>query len=154
MIEAIRASITGEELKRFFDECDRRALLAKGRSGEARALIPPALFRLLYSSGMRTVEMRLLMCDHIDLNAGVINVEYTKGREQHYVALHDSTSKMLKDYASAIDLFYPGRRYFFPMDIRKPLYQVWIPQTFRKIWDSVNGTHAIAYDLRHNYAIC
>lgn len=141
------------ELQRFFAECDKRAVCAKGKKNEARALIPPALFRLLYSSGMRTVEIRLLMCDHIDLEEGVINVEYTKGRAQHYVALHPSTVIMLKSYDSAISRFYPERKYFFPRDQEKPLYQVWIPETFREIWDSVNESHsAVAYDLRHNYA--
>jgi len=95
----------------------------------------------------------ILMCDHIDLEEGVINVEYTKGRAQHYVALHPSTVIMLKSYDSAISRFYPERKYFFPRDQEKPLYQVWIPETFREIWDSVNESHsAVAYDLRHNYA--
>ena len=146
-------SFTKGELLRFFAECDARAIRAKGMRNEARALIPPALFRLLYSSGMRTCEIRLLRCDHIDLADGVINVEYTKGREQHYVALHKSTVAMLKEYDSAMSVFFPERIFFFPADTKKALYQEWIPQTFRKIWDSVNESHtAVAYDLRHNYA--
>lgn len=146
-------AFTNDELTRFFAECDRRAIQAKGKPNEARALIPPALFRLLYSSGCRTCEIRLLQCDHIDLNAGVINVEYTKGREQHYVALHQTTTDMLIKYDSVMKSFFPDRIFFFPANAESPLYQVWIPQTFRSIWDSVNESHsAVAYDLRHNYA--
>lgn len=145
-------AFTEEELKRFFAECDERAIKAKGFPNEARSLIAPALYRLLYSSGMRTIEVRRLLCNHVDLDNGVINIEYTKGREQHYVALHNTTREMLLKYDAAMGVHYHDRVYFFPYSVDKPLYEGWISATFRTIWDSVNSSHAVAYDLRHNYA--
>ena len=38
----------------------------------------PVFFRLLYSTGMRTTEARLLRVEDVDLQSGVINIRYTK----------------------------------------------------------------------------
>lgn len=58
-------SFTGEELANFFNECDRLVLSAKNTSKKFRALEMAVLFRLIYSSGLRTTEARLLLLNGI-----------------------------------------------------------------------------------------
>lgn len=144
-------AFTEEELNRFFRECDRRVVKSQSKY-RARAMIASVIFRLLYSSGLRTVEARLLKVENVDLGQGVLDIQYSKGRDQHYVVLHDSMLAILRQYDVAIRNVFPERIYFFPGNNEQPLYQEWMPIAFRAIWDSVNPSHAVPYDLRHNYA--
>jgi integrase len=145
-------AFTQEELHRFFCECDRRVAKARTAHRAARAMIASVIFRLLYSSGLRTVEARLLRVENVDLGHGVLDIQYSKGRDQHYVVLHDSMLTILRYYDAAIRRVFPERIHFFPGNSEQPLFQEWIPLAFRPIWDSVNDSHAVPYDLRHNYA--
>ena len=47
----------------------------------------------------------------------------------------------------------PSREYFFPTPDDKAHPPVWVTYHFRVLWDSCNGSKAIPYELRHNYAI-
>lgn len=58
------------------------------------------MFRLLYSTGMRTTEARLLRVIDVDLPHAVINIRKSKNSIEHYVALHPSMAALLKDMAT------------------------------------------------------
>ena len=112
------------------------------------------LFRLLYSSGMRTTEARLLLTADVDLDSGVINIRKSKNSIEHYVALHDTTTQLLVKYSRKADIIYPDRKLFFPYnDSDTPFKADHITYEFHKVWDTVNTSNAVPYDLRHNYAI-
>lgn len=145
-------AFSDEELAAFFTECDRRVGIAASREKAFRALLVAVMFRLLYSSGMRTTEARLLQTSDIDFENGIINVRETKGDMQHYVALHDDTVKMLRSYDEAARRIYPERKVFFPGKGLGPLSPDMLDYEFHKIWDSISKTPAVPYDLRHNYA--
>ena len=72
-----------------------------------RRLIIPVFFGLRYSSGIRTTEARLLSRDDADLENGVLEIKRSKGYDQHYVALHDSMTIMLREYSFAMDAVMP-----------------------------------------------
>lgn len=72
----------------------------------------PVFFRLLYSSGMRTTEVRLLHRKDIDLQSGIIKIKQTKGHMEHYVVLHDTMLELMKIYDKAIEKLQPNRTYF------------------------------------------
>lgn len=146
-------AFTDEELTAFFDECDKEVKEAKNQIVAIRRLAVSVFFRLIYSTGMRTVEARLLETENVDLINGIIDIKKSKGVDQHYVALHKSTLEILKNYDQVMQAVFPGRRYFFAYSIDKPFYREWSPLVFRQIWDKVNSEHANPYDLRHNYAI-
>lgn len=63
----------------------------------------PVLFRLLYSSGLRINEVRLLRTKDVDLNVGIIHVRHTKGYNEHIVALHQSMLKLIHQYDHLIE---------------------------------------------------
>lgn len=77
-------AFTEEELRRFFDACDN---ITGNRTQEQRIrkITLPVFFRLLYSSGIRTTEARLLRVQDVDLESGVLDIKLTKGYNRHYV---------------------------------------------------------------------
>jgi len=146
-------AFTDAELKNFFSACDSLPSASDTPEQRSRQITVPVFFRLLYSSGMRTCEARMLKLEDVDLFDGIINIRYSKGHAQHYVVLHDSMHKLLKKYDAKIRKRYPCRTYFFPA--RKDTFHTrcWVQKNFRELWDKYNSSHATAYELRHHYAI-
>lgn len=145
-----------EELERFFHECDS-IIPCKGRmayASELRRITCPVFFRLLYSSGIRTTEARLLMRRSVDFGHGVLDIQKSKGYDQHYVALHQSTAELLGRYDRAADRLCPDRTYFFESPGGQPYSRAWVSYNFSLLWEKANGKkgNTVAYDFRHNYA--
>ncbi len=148
-------SFTDEELCRFFHECDHILSLRPELKYKMKQIICPVFFRLLYSSGIRTTEARYLKREDVDLKHGVLNIRKTKGYDQHYVALHESMTELLIQYDKAADSIRPDRTYFFETPNGKYYSRQWVTQNFQQLWRKANGDQnkAVAYDLRHNYAV-
>lgn len=148
-------SFTEEELRRFFHECDQIVPLRPELKYKMKKITCPVFFRLLYSSGIRTTEARYLERKDVDLVQGVLNIQKSKGYDQHYVALHESMTGLLKQYDRAADTIRPCRTYFFETPNGKSYSRQWVTQTFQCLWEKANGKRikAVAYDLRHNYAV-
>lgn len=145
-----------EELRRFFCRCDDNVKTAPDQGSRFIALSVSVEFRLLYSSGMRPTEARLLRRENVDLSGGIINVKETKGNQQHYVAMHGDTAQLLRDYDAVASKQFPSRAVFFPMNPKNPDIPIspdMLDYHFHKVWDSVNNSLAVPYDFRHNYAI-
>ncbi len=142
-----------EELAAFFHECDRISVRKNVLQDKCRRLTVPVFFRLLYSSGIRTNEARLLKKENVDLLQGIIDIKYSKGHNQHYIVLHDSMLALMREYDKAISQLVPGRLYFFPSRNGSYYKKGWVTKTFRQLWDPVNTSHATAYEFRHHYAI-
>jgi len=142
------------ELIRFFHECDSIISYLKRRASLIRKLTLPVFFRLLYSSGVRTTEARLLKVQNVDLKHGVLDIQQSKGYDQHYVVMHDTMTTLLQRYNQAISAIQPNRTYFFESMKGSFYSKDWVADNFRSLWDKTNkkGT-AVAYDLRHHYAI-
>ena len=145
-------AFTEDELKNFFYACDNipnRRLTQEQRSGR---ITIPVFFRLLYSSGIRTIEARLLRVNDVDLNQGILDIRYSKGHAQHFVVLHNSMLDIMKEYDAVIGKQYPTRTYFFPARGYACHTRQWVQVNFRQLWDKYNSTYATAYELRHHYA--
>jgi len=148
-------SFTDEELHNFFKACDSISYNPKRqvKSTKLRKIIIPVLFRLLYSTGMRTNEARLLATTDVDLKEGVIGIRQTKGEQQRYVVVHPTVLSILRRYDSVVKEICPDREYFFPSPRGGHLTTAWLKDAFREMWDTNNTSHATAYELRHHYAI-
>jgi integrase len=146
-------SFTDIELNNFFHACDTLHPVLRTLGQRSRRLTIPVFFRLLYSSGIRTTEARMLRVKDVDLCHGIIDIRYSKGHAQHYVVLHDSMLGLLKIYDAAIRKLYPHRAYFFPARGNNFHTRKWVQKNFRELWDKNNSSHATAYELRHHYAI-
>lgn len=145
-------AFTDDELSAFFKACDNMAIKEKTRNSHYRKIIVPVFFRLLYSSGIRTFEARLLRVADVDLQYGVLNIQKSKGLDQHYVALHDTMLELMRKYDAAIRKVYPNRMYFFPSSNQKHYKSCWLNKTFSELWKTASDSHATPYALRHNYA--
>ena len=151
-VSYIPHAFTEDELIKFFYACDNipnRPLTQEQRS---RRITIPVFFRLLYSSGIRTNEARLLHVKDVDFNQGILDIRYSKGHAQHFVVLHNSMLDIMKEYDTVIGKQYPTRTYFFPARGDISHTRQWVQVNFRQMWDKYNSTHATAYELRHHYA--
>lgn len=145
-------AFTETELKNFFYACDNLLNDPLSRLKRYSRITIPIFFRLLYSSGIRTNEARLLRVEEVDLYHGVLDIRCSKGHAQHYVVLHDSMLDIMKQYDALIRKQYPARVYFFPAGGDTFHARKWVERNFRRMWDKYNSTHATAYELRHHYA--
>jgi len=148
-------AFTEAELKNFFAACDSIPTTPAIEEQLSRRITVPVFFRLLYSSGIRTTEARMLMRDDVDLDDGVLNIRYSKGHAQHYIVLHDSMLSIMRQYDNTISKMYPNRVYFFPARKRNGGFHraSWVQRNFNAMWRQHNSADAIPYELRHNYAI-
>ena len=146
-------AFTQEELTRFFHECDHIPVINNRKETLIRKMTIPVFFRLLYSSGIRTNEARLLPRENVDLERGILDIQYSKGHDQHYIVLHDSMLEIMRRYDKAVGELMPGRKYFFPSIRNSHFNRGWVTKNFNLLWRKANTSHATAYELRHHYAV-
>ena len=146
-------AFTQEELRRFFYECDHIPIINNRVETMVRKMTIPVFFRLLYSSGIRTNEARLLRRTNVDLGKGILDIQYSKGHDQHYIVLHDSMLEIMRRYDAAVEKLVPRRGYFFPSIRNSHLGRGWVTKNFSLLWRRANTSHATAYEFRHHYAV-
>ena len=143
------------ERRRLFAAADSIVPYMGRRESRIRKVQCVAFFRLLYSSGIRTTEARLLRREDADLKEGVLSIRHSKGPDQHYVALHPSMVEVLRAYDEAAERLQPGREWLFESSRGGHLSRRWVVNNFKKLWEAAgNGdTEGIVpYQLRHEYA--
>lgn len=165
---AIPHSFTDEELNNLFRACDE--IPSSGTLNNALLRIQlPVMLRLMISAGLRPIEVRMLRCQDVNFENGVVNVVNTKGYRQHIVVLHDSMLRLLRDYhRKASTLAGDDRLFMFPgcsqnqtvgrlslsqitNDTHRPAD--WLRDSFRNVWYKYNSAKATVGMLRHHYAI-
>lgn len=148
-------AFSDDELAAFFDACDTIIPYKDRPASVLRKLQCPVFFRLLYSSGIRTTEARYLKRTDVDLKHGVLNIQKSKGYDQHYVALHETMTELLDKYDNTINKVQPDRQWFFQSQKGGCYGRDWVNDNFKKLWKVANGDpHGmVPYDLRHHYAI-
>jgi integrase len=143
---------TEQELSNFFGNCD--GLTANNSlSQRLRKKIVPVIFRLLYSTGLRVLEARMLNRCDVDFKTGIIAIRQTKGHMEHFVVLHDSMRELLESYDSSIEKLLPNRKALFPDEHDNYHRNKWLSDQFRVCWYKQNADTAYARELRHQYAI-
>ncbi len=144
---------TDRELDDLFRRCDahkaRRSL-----SSRLKKITLPVFYRLLFSTGMRPTEARLLRTENVDLQHGIIDIKQSKGHNQHFVVLHASMLELMRKYDDRVSRkdMCPDREYFFPAADGGHHGRNWVSGNFKDMWDSDRYGSAVPYDLRHEYA--
>lgn len=87
---------TNEQVQSIFNHCDSYVLYDK-RFGTALFSMP-ALFRLLYSTGLRVSEALSLRNEDIHIDEQIIIVHKTKNRSERIVPICKSLAEVLEDY--------------------------------------------------------
>jgi integrase len=120
-----------------------------------------ALFGLLAATGMRVGEALRLGREHVDLDAGVIEVVKSKSGKSRLVPLHGSTVEALHRYVLERERVHPVPKStaFFLTDRGTALTYQRVTVTFRELRRQLNWRGAPGrepprvQDLRHTFAV-
>ena len=152
-------------LPHMFTDSELRALFAavgKIKPSLTHPHLPvilPALFRLIYSCGLRPNEGRELLRENIDFASGAILIVNAKGKKERTVVMSDDMRKFCVDYDEQREKFAGVNPYFFPSDNGGVYTSKVIQQWFRDCWAAANPEapesslpRVRVYDLRHVFA--
>lgn len=146
---------TDAELASLFAQTDRCRYCP---AVPLRHLIMPVLFRLIYATGMRCSEARLLRTGDVDTHTGVVQIRDAKGGKDRQVPVAESLRTRLADYDTQAG-GHPGREWFFPGASGGPLTLGNIERNFRRfLWSARiphlgRGRGPRVHDLRHTFAV-
>lgn len=87
---------SSEEIIRFFKACD--AMILESLKKDSVIIMLPALFRLLYATGIRISEALRLKNDDVDMNHKVLRLRDTKNRKERLVPFTESLATVLRQY--------------------------------------------------------
>lgn len=119
-----------------------------------RMLQLPVAYRLIYSSGMRPVEVRKLKRSNVFLDDGKINIVEGKGYAKRVIYLHDSMTDILRKYDAKMERIIPNREYFFCREKGELRSNSWPGRDFSTCWGQYNNEKGyVVNSLRHMYVI-
>ena len=134
---------THQEITAFFVACDK---LQPRVAAQARHLVLPVFFRLLYCCGLRTGEARTLRVEQVDLEASHIDIMRSKGCRSRRLPVPADVLGLLRRYAARVSVIYPGRIYFFPTT-RSDCYSGGsVAAVFNRIWKAAAWERDAATD--------
>lgn len=87
---------SSDEIIRFFKACD--ALMLESLKKDSVIIMLPALFRLLYATGIRISEALRLKNEDVDMNHKVLRLSDTKNRIERLVPFTESLATVLRQY--------------------------------------------------------
>jgi len=121
--------------------------------------IAPALFRLIYTCGLRPNEGRELKRENINFKTGEILLTNTKQKKERIVVMSDDMLRLLKKYDTHRIIFSRGSEYFFPSWNGETFSNYQLAHCLNECWGRANPTvekdnlpNVRVYDLRHRFA--
>ena len=146
------------EISAIFKACDK--LRAQKRVMNSIIIILPALFRLLYGTGLRISEALSLRNKDVHLDENYLVVRDCKNGKEHMIPISDSLSDVCKEYLKNRDLL-PFRLsendYFFVSLDGKVCKRDTVYRWFQKILLKANISRNVhgprLHDLRHTFSV-
>lgn len=127
-----------------------------------RARTFTTLFGLLVATGMRVNEVLGLDQTDVDLDLGILHIQWTKFRKSRCVPVHPTTVAALREYAEARDRFFPAppASAFFISERGRRIPLKTAEYTFAKLSQQLglrapakhHGRGPRLHDLRHRFA--
>ena len=146
---------THDEVGRLLQAADA---LPFRTSSPLRTHSVPALFRLLYSCGLRVSEALHLQVADVDVEVGVLTIRQSKFRKDRLVPLTPALTQRLRQYADVVG-HRPAEAVFFPAPHGGAYSQGRLYPVFRHLlWVSRiphggRGQGPRLHDLRHTFAV-
>lgn len=144
-----------DELKRFFSEVDKSISLPD--ICPYRSQVMPVFFRILYTSGMRVSELRLLKICDFNLEDGYIIVRGAKNQKDRIVPVNKDLIKRCRELKESIHSDSEENEYFFKLRPGEPMSLGNIYKNFRRYIDNAGITHTgkgpRVHDFRHTYCV-
>lgn len=144
---------TKEEIIALLDAADD---MPCGRKGGVKHLVVPCALRLLYATGMRHGEARLLAVQDVDLTEGMIRVGRSKNSEGRLVPVCGSVLQAMRAYDAKMSKIVPGREWFFSRADGQHFSESWLQQEFvaLKYMSGIeDGTAKRLHDIRHSFCV-
>jgi integrase len=124
-----------------------------------RHLVMPVFFRLLYCTGMRLSEARLLRVGDVDLVGGVITITNAKLGKHRQLPISPEMLSRLIAYNKKVHILPESDDLFFPGYGGKPMTMGNVDKNFRKFLWQARISHGgrskgpRVHDLRHTFAV-
>lgn len=146
---------TDDELKRFFEAVDQ----SKSVPSESpyRHLVMPIFFRILYTSGLRVSELRLLKVKDFHLDKGYLIVQSGKNKKDRIVPIHPSLIEKCIELKKMIHVESREDEYFFMVVPGVPMKLHTVYRNFRRYLEKADISHTgkgpRVHDFRHTYCV-
>ncbi len=147
---------SNEELRRFFEECDR----ISARTPSMMPVMLPVLFRLLLGCGLRISEALGLRLGDTDLDDGVLVIRKSKFNKDRLIPLSDSLLPVLRGYSATYHKIPKGdKEPFFAHRDGRVVSQDTIYRWFRKLVWAAGISHGgrgkgpRVHDFRHTFSV-
>jgi len=147
---------SNDELKRIFEQTDKCHYCIEVPQ---RHYIMPVFFRLLYCTGMRLTEARLLKVGDVDLDAGVITVVNAKLDKHRQLPVSIQMQARLLAYHKNVHALSKPENWFFPGFGGRPMTLYNVGNNFRRfLWQARishggRGKGPRIHDFRHTSAV-
>jgi len=146
---------TEEELKRFFSAVDKSQSVPS--ECPYRGLVMPVFFRILYTSGMRVSELRLIKIKDINLNQGYMTVRNAKNHKDRNVPIHPDLVNKCISLKESIHVSSSEDEYFFMIRPGRAMPLGNVYQNFRRYLDKAGIPHTgrgpRVHDFRCTYCV-
>jgi len=146
---------TKDELQRFFKAVDA----SKSIPSECpyRGLVMPIFFRILYTSGMRVSELRLLKIKNVNLDEGCVKVTGGKNQKDRIVPIHPSLVKKCIELRDTIHMTSSEEEFFFMIRPGQAMPLVNVYHNFRRYLEKADIPHTgrgpRVHDFRFTYCV-
>jgi integrase len=147
---------SNDELRRIFEQADK---CHYNSQVPFRHLVMPVFFRLLYCTGMRLSEARLLKVCDVDLNNGVITITNAKLDKHRQLPLAPEMLVRLETYHQNVHILSKPDDWFFPGYCGKPMTMGNVEKNLRKFLWQARISHGgrskgpRVHDFRHTNAV-
>jgi integrase len=117
-----------------------------------------AFFTLMHSCGLRTGETRALQTGQVDLDAGHIDIVWSKGNRSRRLPLTGQVIEILNTCDRTSRAHFASRRVFFVSATGNQVTPAAVGKMFGRIWDQAGLARPVAgqqprpYDFRHHFA--
>ena len=146
---------TDDELKAFFAAVDKS--MSVGKEYPYRAQVMPVFFRILYTSGLRVSELRLLKLKDVNLEEGYIRIRNAKNHKERLVPIHETLVDKCKELKHSIHSDSDEDEYFFMIRPGTPMPLVNVYRNFRRYLEKAGISHTgkgpRVHDFRHTYCV-
>lgn len=146
---------TYEQIRHLLNECDN----IKPHPLSNKHSVFPAIYRMLYSCGLRVSEAVKLKQKDVDLKRGTIIIRSAKFDKDRLIPMSSSLTRYLEEYSLKIHTFSTSEDYFFMKKDGTAYSTDTIYRDFRTIlWKcgiahGGKGRGPRLHDLRHTFAV-
>ncbi|MDD4593001.1 MAG: tyrosine-type recombinase/integrase [Parabacteroides sp.] len=148
---------TDDELRRFFAEVDKSQSIPK--ECPYRGLTMPIFFRILYTSGMRVSELRLLKVGDINFEENYFIIHNAKNHKERIVPVHPRLIEKCRTILNEIHTDSSAEEYFFMIRPGQAMTLTNVYHNFRRYLEHAGISHTgrghgpRVHDFRHTYCV-